>query len=182
MNDKIKELAEKLQRLADGQGNENEKMNAKRKLDELCKKYGFNTESFKDDKTSLRTFKWKDHNDKTILGQVITKVLNKMIRDISIYNVRVRGNLKPKSIGVYLTDSQYLEILYLYSFYSDLWFKEQKFFLNVFINKHYIFAECQPGEDPKRNREEEMRVRSALRAMQDATPHKAITHNTKGEK
>jgi len=182
MNEKIEELAKKLQRLADGQGNANEKINAKRKLEELCKKYGFTTESLRSDKTYFQILKWKDEDNKYILLQVISQVINKRIKDIDFYNIRKNNRLVKTQLGVYLTDSQYMEILYLHSFYGSLWNKERKFLFNVFINKHYIFAECQPVEYIQRTPEEEMRVRSASRAMQDATLHKAITQKVKEEK
>jgi hypothetical protein len=130
----------------------------------------------------FKIFKYKDNDNEIILLQVISQVINKCVKDIEFFNIKKNKKLLNKQFGIYLTDAQYMEILYLNSFYTDLWDRERAFLLNVFINKHYIFAECQPGLKPQRTIEEELRVRSALKAMQNTTPNKAITHKLKGEK
>ena len=120
-----------------------EKQSAKELLDKLLEKYGISIEEFEEsvgtDSEVLRSFEFNGtlSYSEDLLRQVIFKVTN---QTQVYYNPSVDN-----TIAIPCTESQEVEIKFLFDFYSQLFEKEFKYFFTAFIQKHQIYGDSSLG-------------------------------------
>lgn len=166
------ELLKKLKALSE-QGVGGEKVNARRKLAELMRKYNITEDDLDDDTLVECEFKYKTDVEKTLLIQTIYKVTN----EFNMYgftNCRTGRTIK-RLIGCECTKSQKIEIEFLFDFYKRVYEKDVKLFLESFIQKHCIFGKLKDGEKADAPDSETLRRMQILQsAMSDETPVRQI--------
>lgn len=171
--EQITSLAQKLKALAE-KADGNEQALAQQKLNDLLAKYNL-AESDLEDIVDYHEFKYQKSWEELLIRQIGYKVLNRT----EAYHTKPSGR-KLKEVIFRCTDSQALEIEYLYSFYKALFEKDFDSFLHAFIQKHQLFGTVDDDfvEHNELSMEEIERQRAFVRGMTDERPNKAI--ETKG--
>lgn len=172
MDNKIIDLAKKLNELAK-RGEGGEKQNARLKLDALMIKHGLTIEQLEGLEIKRRKFFIDSDTEQTIFLQTVSKVLNK--NDNRIYTPRDART--KRFIMVDVTDIQYIDIDAHFTFYKALYEKEQKMFLQAFIQAQKLFSNIQNGTvKPLTNEEraEQMRMLSMSQSITKATFNKQL--------
>lgn len=174
ITDKLKKLIALAER---GCGGEAE--NARRLLEEHLRKYGMTLEDICENKTSRRTFKYRNKEERTIIIQVFLSVLGSKSEAFK----EATYNASKKTIYIDLTDLEYAEISDMVAFFKSQFNKEKKRLMKdilyAFVKKHNIF-DCTPNDDEASNKEidleELMRILSLSNGMEDVTYRKAISN------
>lgn len=166
---KIKELAQKLQALAE-RGEEHERKLAKAKLEKLLNNYDLTSEELSENYESVHKFSYKNKFERKLILQIAYKVRDSIPET---YNYRnTVSNRKCRNLmGVKCTKAQSIEIEFLFEFYSELFKKEVDFFFDAFIQKYELFG-TSTGENNSPSRSLEELERSALlqAGMSEASP------------
>lgn len=167
--EQITSLAQKLKALAE-KADGNEQALAQQKLNDLLSKYNL-AESDLEDTVNYHEFKYKKSWEEMLLLQIGYKVLN----STKAYHTKPSGR-KLQEVIFRCTDSQALEIEYLYSFYKALFEKDLDSFLHAFIQKHQLFGTVDDDtvEHNTLSDEEIERQRAFVRGMTNESPNKAI--------
>lgn len=129
MEDK-KSLLKKLHALAE-RGEAGEREAAKAALERLSKKYGIAIDELDTEEVKVFEFEFHGDDEKQLLIQIAWKVTNSL------------GNCSQKSnqlFVVHCTESQYIEIEFLFDFYKRVWEQEREMLLRAFVDKHGIYA------------------------------------------
>lgn len=175
ITDKLKKLLALAER---GCGEEAE--NARRLLEEHLRKYGMTLEDICENKTSRRTFKYRNKEERTIIIQVFLSVLGSKSEAFK----GATYNASKKTIYIDLTDLEYAEISDMVAFFKSQFNKEKKRLMKdilyAFVKKHNIF-DCTPNDDDEASNkeidlEELMRILSLSNGMEDVTYRKAISN------
>lgn len=169
IDEKKKELLKKLQALAE-RGVGGEKEGAKRKLEQLMKKYGIEEMDLSEDKEEDHDFRYHNEFERKILRQLFYKI----VPDYRSHTYTYRCGKGCKSTyGIRCTKAQALQIQIEYEFYCSLWEEEVDFFMRAFIQKHRIFVLPTREEDVD---SEPMPREDALRmlAMMEGMKNKSI--------
>lgn len=167
--EQITSLAQKLKALAE-KADGNEQALAQQKLNDLLSKYNL-AESDLEDTVDYHEFKYKKSWEELLIRQIGYKVLNRT----EAYHTKPSGR-KLQEVIFRCTDSQALEIEYLYSFYKALFEKDLDSFLHAFIQKHQLFGTVDDDtvEHNTLSDEEIERQRAFVRGMTNESPNKAI--------
>lgn len=174
ITDKLKKLLALAER---GCGGEAE--NARRLLEEHLRKYGMTLEDICENKTSRRTFKYRNKEERTIIIQVFLSVLGSKSEAFK----GATYNASKKTIYIDLTDLE-SEISDMVAFFKSQFNKEKKRLMKdilyAFVKKHNIF-DCTPNDDDEASNkeidlEELMRILSLSNGMEDVTYRKAISN------
>lgn len=167
--EQITSLAQKLKALAE-KADGNEQALAQQKLNDLLNKYNL-AESDLEDTVDYHEFKYKKSWEELLIRQIGYKVLNRT----EAYHTKPSGR-KLQEVIFRCTDSQALEIEYLYSFYKALFEKDLDSFLHAFIQKHQLFGTVDDDtvEHNVLSAEEVERQRAFVRGMTNESPNKAI--------
>lgn len=172
----INERLKKIYALAQ-EGSEGEKEVAQQILDELLVKYGKSLSEIEDsaeeEKVEYYRFTFHGATEKRLLNQIMYKVTNNSTYYI-IHNP-YSGRLIKTEIGCYCTKSQKIEIEFLFSFYTRLFWKEHDLFISAFIQKHRLFGD--PTSDVRtreRSYDEDMRIFQMMQGLSDESPLLAI--------
>lgn len=166
--DKVKELAQKLQALAE-RGEEHERNLAKAKLENLLNNYDLTSEELSENYESVHEFSYKDKFEKTLILQIAYKVYGS-IPEVYNYRNTVTNRKRRNLIGIKCTKAQNIEIEFLFDFYSELFKKEVDFFIDAFIQKHELFGTPTGENTPKRSPEELERSAFLQAGMSEASP------------
>ena len=175
ITDKLRKLLALAER---GCGGEAE--NARRLLEAQLSKYGLTLEDLCGNKTSRRTFKYRNKEERTIIIQVFVSVLGSKSEAFKAATY----NASKKTIYIDLTDLKYAEISDMVAFFKSQFNKEKKRLmkdiLHAFVNKHNIF-DCTPNDDDEASDkeidfEELMRILSLSNGMEDVTYRQAISN------
>jgi hypothetical protein len=176
----ISELAKKLKAMADCEtGNENERQNAKQKLNELLGKHNLNLDSIIEDDVKERIFVYAVKRKREIFIQVVYKTLN-TTNGIKFYSNEGLSTIKNKKDrerlkNVFLLDctkAQQIEIEFLTDFYYKLYLKEEEFFFSSFIQKHKLFG--NNGKSGSISDEDLAKMKSMMEGMCEANPSKLV--------
>lgn len=133
-----------------------------------------------ENKTSRRTFKYRNKEERTIIIQVFLSVLGSKSEAFK----GATYNASKKTIYIDLTDLEYAEISDMVSFFKSQFNKEKKRLMKdilyAFVKKHNIF-DCTPNDDDEASNkeidlEELMRILSLSNGMEDVTYRKAISN------
>ena len=167
-SDNIKELAQKLQALAE-RGEEHERKLAKAKLERLLNKYDLSSEELLENYESVYEFSYKNKFERKLILQIAYKVCDSIPE---FYNYRnAISNRKCRNlIGVKCTKVQSIEIEFLFEFYSELLKKEVDFFVGAFIQKHELFGTPTGENSPLHSLEELERSAFLQAGMSEASP------------
>lgn len=162
MTDKHKDLLKKLRELS-MRGVDGEKENAQKLFDRLSKKYGISESELDDECITVHQFTYHGAFEKRLLIQIIAKVLN-ADPNFYIYTSNLTGRKKRTILGAECTETQSIEINFLFDFYNALYQKELEYFLIAFIRKHNLYKEIEDDEEipPSTLSEEELRKISML--------------------
>ena len=129
MEDK-KSLLKKLHALAE-RGEAGEREAAEAALERLTKKYSITIDELDTEEVKVFEFEFHGDDEKQLLIQIAWKVTNSL------------GNCSQKSnqlFVVHCTESQYIEIEFLFDFYRRVWKQEREMLLRAFVDKHGIYA------------------------------------------
>lgn len=157
MNDKIRDLVNKLKALSESD-NPHESKSAEDKLKKILDKYNIDESILDEDELHFYKFYFHNEYERKLLMQILYKILGDNFIE-HIYK-------KPKQRIVYeirCTYSQSIEINIQYDFYKELLLEEMNILTNAFIMKHNIYP-------PKSNREgrhlsESEEMRAAMMSM-----------------
>lgn len=156
----IKERLRNLAKLANS-GCYGEAEAAQNILAKLSKKYNLiNSDLLDDEEIQEHGFAFKNIRDRTLLVQIIFKVMNKT----DCYSYR---NRKSK-LYTNCTDIQAHEIKFLHEFYRQLYKKEEELFFSAFIQKHALFGDGIAEELP--DEEELFRMTAFMNNMRNDSP------------
>lgn len=133
IDDKLRDKIEKIKSLAE-RGIGGEKETAQKKLEKLLKEHNLTIDSLNSGQVNYYLFSYSDSISKTLLGQIIFKVLGK---GSGIY----RSKGKRMKLGAYCTPAQKIEIELDYEFYLNLFNDEVKELLSAFIQQQDLFPE-----------------------------------------
>ena len=141
---KIKELADR--------GEAGEALAAKAKLLELLQKHNLSLEDIETDTKQSYKFKYAFSDEKDVMLQCISKVLDDPKMPYSQYRNR------KKEFFVKLSEWQYIECNDLIKFhlkqYRDEKKRRMKAFFSAYLNRHDLFAESSEVGDSKMSPEE----------------------------
>lgn len=152
-----------------------EKANAERLLTKLLKKHDMTIEhlSREFEPTYEYYFPFKDEFERSLLTQVICKVLDTHEYTYRRYNKR-------KSIHIEVTPSQFFEIDMLYGLYKKAWAKELQATIAAFISVNEIYPESEnpnPTEDSEPMSDEELeRLWAKMSGMKPVPIYQGIEH------
>jgi hypothetical protein len=172
MDNKIIELANKLLALA-RRGEGGEKQNAQLKLDALMTKHNITLAQLEGEETSKRKFYITSDTESTILVQVVAKVLN--IKEIRFFTNR--DERTKRFVDFYLTDAQFLDIDAHFTFYWAIFQKEQKVFVQAFVQSQKLFPNYNYEQTPEQTPEQKAKAMQVLQmagAIPKATFHKQL--------
>ena len=141
-------LLRKLKALSE-RGEGGEAINAADKLQKLLKQYGMDESDLEDEQQERCIFKaGKGQFDEKLLHQVIYMVMG----NVPLYGTVNRfGRKVPKSVGVYCTKAEQIEIQAAYDFYQYHLNAGLAKYCEAFIQKEYIF----PDESKKQIKQSE---------------------------
>lgn len=180
MADKHKDLLKKLRELS-MRGVDGERENAQKLFDRLSKKYGVSESELDDECITVHQFTFHGAFEKQLLIQIIAKVLN---ADPDFYNFtsNLTGRKKRTILGAKCTETQCVEINFLFDFYNTLYRKELEYFLIAFIQKHRLYKETDEDDDETSpttlSYEELLKVRMLAESMSSETPYLRIEGGT----
>lgn len=160
---KIRALAER------GVGGEAD--NAEEILRRLMEKYGVSEDELDEEERRRHDFEYHGKEQEKLLRQVVFKVTGGYAYNL-VYNATGR-KVKTK-LGADCTAAEKVEIEFLFDFYSRLWERERKAFLEAFIQKHRIFAIRDDIEPREVSREEILKMQALMMGMSDESPVRAI--------
>lgn len=179
MNEAKIELLKKLKALAE-QGVGGEKVNAQRMLDQLMKKYNISEEDLCEEKVQTFEFHWNNETEKRLLIQIIYKITNSvMIYTYFHHDINGKRRQTAYILGCDCTQSQRLEIEFLFEFYLRLWKKDLALFFHAFIQKHELFGNSEGTSDSKTDEDTLWKMSNLMRGMSDDTPTKLIEQGGK---
>lgn len=167
-SDKIKELAQKLQALAE-RGEEHERKLAKAKLEKLLNNYDLTSEELSESFESVHEFSYKNKFEKKLVVQIAYKV-HDSIPELYDYRNTFTNRKRRNLIGIKCTKAQSIEIEFLFEFYSELFKNEVDFFFDAFIQKHKLFGTPTGESSPKHSLEELERSAFLQAGMSKASP------------
>lgn len=173
ITDKLKKLLALAER---GCGGEAE--NARRLLENNLRKYGLTLEDICENKTYVRTFKYRSKEERTLIIQVFLSVIGSKSESF----LEATYNASRKTIYISLTDLQYAEISSMVDFFKAQFNKERKRFLKdfmaAFVDKHHIYDitpdEREDNEDI--DLERLSRIMQMSMGMEDITYRKQISN------
>lgn len=145
-----------------------ERLAAKELLDKLLVKYGISVEEFEEsvstDSEVLRSFEFNGtlSYSEDLLRQVIFKVTNQT----QVYYSPSVDNV----IAIPCTESQEVEIKFLFDFYSQLFEKEFKYFFTAFIQKHRIYGDSSSGSKSPYNFKEIHKILDIVKLLDTESP------------
>lgn len=151
-------LLRKLKALSE-RGEGGEAINAADKLQQLLKQYGMDESELEDEQQEQCIFKaGKGQFDEKLLHQVIYMVMG----NVPFYDTVNRFGIKvPKSVGVYCTKAEQIEIQAAYDFYQHHLNAGLAKYCEAFIQKEYIFPDkskkqYKPSDPPSTEIDEDM--------------------------
>jgi len=171
----INSTLRKVKALADGTSNENERNAALDKFYELMEKHGVSESDLEDEAVTTHDFKWKGERERTLLKQILYKVLNST--DFTSYTYRRGGRKVSNLLGIDCTKAQKLEVDFLFDFYKELYRREEESFYTAFVQKHHLFGNPSEGEGEELSLEEYLKYRQMMGAMDDSSPHRQLAVN-----
>lgn len=160
---KIRALAER------GVGGEAD--NAEEILRRLMEKYGVSEDELDEEERRRHDFEYHGKEQEKLLRQVVYKVTGDYAYNL-VY--RASGRRVKTQLGADCTAAEKVEIEFLFDFYSRLWERERKAFLEAFIQKHRIFAIRDDIEPQEVSREELLKMQALMMGMSDESPVRAI--------
>ena len=174
MEDKHKDLLKKLRELS-MRGVDGERENAQKLFDRLSKKYGISESELDDECITVHQFTFHGAFEKQLLIQIIAKVLNAN-PDFYNFTSNLTGRKKRTILGAKCTETQCVEINFLFDFYNTLYQKELEYFLIAFIQKHRLFKETDENDNETStlSYEEWLKVRMLAESMSSETPYLRI--------
>lgn len=179
MADKHKDLLKKLRELS-MRGVDGERENAQKLFDKLSKKYGISESELDDECITVHQFTYHGAFEKRLLIQIIAKVLN-ADPDFYSFSSNLTGRKKRTILGAECTETQRIEINFLFDFYNTLYQKELEYFLIAFIQKHSLYKETDDDEtSPSELSDEELlKVSLLAESMSSETPYLRMKEGTK---
>ena len=168
----INNTLRKLKVLAEGTEFEHERDSALKMLNELMEKHGITEADLEDETVTTQEFKWKGAREKAILIQVFYKVMDDF--GFTTYSFSRNGRTIRNTIGLDCTVAQKLEIDFLFSFYKELYQKEEETFFSAFVQKHKIFGTPAEPRESKLSEYERLKILQLMNGIDDATPHRQI--------
>lgn len=111
--------------------------NAKAHLDRLLKKYGVTLDEISQPVEKLRKFTFQTKYEKQLLGQIYC-----MIKNVNNYQTWGYANNK-KSLGLKMTDEEYIDFCEYLIYYKDLLRKETETLFHAFLGKHNLFSQIK---------------------------------------
>lgn len=138
MESKYEALAKKIKALSD-RGVGGEATNAKKLLDQYCRKHGISIESLEGDVTEMREFKALDKFHRKFIHQIISSVLGSKMEAYS--------KARSKSVFVKLTHFDFIEIQAKIDFYYKVWEGELNSFWIAFIHLQKIYSKPDDNEN-----------------------------------
>lgn len=160
---KIRALAER------GVGGEAD--NAEEILRRLMEKYGVSEDELDEEERRRHDFEYHGKEQEKFLRQVVYKVTGGYAYNL-VYGAT--GRKVKTQLGADCTAAEKVEIEFLFDFYSRLWERERKAFLEAFIQKHRIFAIRDDIEPREVSREEILKMQALMMGMSDESPVRAI--------
>lgn len=158
----------KIKALADS-GAAGEAQAARRMLDRLLAQAGMTEEQLEEHlaaaKVSRHDFNYQTEEDRTILGQVIMKVMDDHNTEVWTYT---RKGRKVRRYGIDCTDEQADRITVYFKIYRDAWKVEKEQMISAFIQKHKLYAEGGPTSHI--SDEEMLDLLRRMQSMGDVTP------------
>lgn len=115
-------------------------------LDKLIKKYGASLSEL--DEEIIRDYEiaYSGAAECKILNQIVYKVTDEKGRAFSLRYV-ASGRACRSRLRVKCTETQKIEIEFLFDFYKKLYKKELETFLLAFIQKHELYGHLKEGEE-----------------------------------
>ncbi|MCL2841462.1 MAG: DUF2786 domain-containing protein [Defluviitaleaceae bacterium] len=167
----INSTLRKVKALAEGTSNKHERDAALRKFQELMELHGVSESDLEDETMQTHSFKWKGTREKSLLLQIMFKVIGS--NNFTTYIYRRGGRKTPREIGLDCTMAQKLEIDFMFSFYKELYEREEKAFFHAFVQKHKLFG--TPSDDGNEmSYDEEVKMRQLMQGMENSSPYKRI--------
>jgi len=167
----INSTLQKIKALANGTSNVHEREAALKKLHELMELHGISEADLESDDVQTHIFKWRNKRERHLLTQVILKVMD--CNDLTTYAYRRGGRKIAGEMGLDCTVAQKLEIDFMFSFYKDLYRREEEAFYSAFIQKHKIYGPLS-GKGKELSNAEFDKMRQLMSGMDDASPQKRI--------
>lgn len=173
----IHERLKKLHALAlQGVGGEREQAQAL--FDKLSQKYGVQMEDLEEDKLDTYEFHYGSKEEGLLLNQIAFKVTNRT----DIFYCYKDKRLNRNKQWIECTEAQKVEIEFLFEFYSALWERELKIFLQCFFQKHRLFGDTENVTNPVQLSDKDLeKMFSMMMGMDDASPLHQIEAGKKGE-
>lgn len=174
------ERLKKLYALALG-GVGGEKENAAALLEKLANRYGIDIEEL--DAERVRDYEFEYHGDiqRKLLVQTVYKVLGS-VDTLHSFRYTHSGRKYKTRLGASCTEAQKIEIEFLFSFYTELFEREQQALLRAFIAKHDIYGELKPGEEPEpQTAEELLKMAALMNGLSDESPRLQIEEGLRHE-
>lgn len=174
------ELIKKLKQLADDdRGNDNERISAETRLNELMIKYHIKIEDIIADEVKERCIPFDTEYEKRLIHQIAYKLWKRDKIIMSYVNKRKKFNRE--HLILELTDAEFIEFEYLYDIYRKDFKKEMDLFYMAFISKNKIYPklteEEQQEEDKKPDtisRSDKIRASMMMEGIQESQIRKRL--------
>lgn len=173
IKDKL-ELLQKVRNLAQ-QGVGGEAENAQKLLDKLMSKYEITEADLDSEEVTTHDFWFTGKYERKLLLQVVHKVTGSLT--YYKYTNTLTGRSRRNKIGVNLTESQFIEVSFLFDFYKELYYEELYYFQKAFIAKHRIYNEdpsTYPDDSSTEDLKESSRISQMMRGLSDKSPIRRI--------
>ncbi len=152
-----------------------EQTSAQKLFDQLVEKYHLEDYDFESSSKRDYEFMFNDKFEEKLLIQIFSKVTESdEIYEISY--TATSGEAKSKLKG-YCSESQKIQIEFLFDFYNTLWQEELEVVLAAFIQKHALFRHLKKDETKASEYDQETidRIFSLMEGLVDKEPISRIT-------
>jgi len=153
------------------QGVGGEKLTATRQLDAMLTKYGIKREELEGESKRLLRLKYRDHEERKILIQVLVWALESY--EVQIWRYPNRG----RELGVEVTEAQRVQIMVAYGVYCREYAKIKKNMLTAFFARNELFAPADGKPSKKISDEERRAIQKLMQGIDKTHIQPRLTHD-----